>query len=156
MENLLNQKEWNQIAEIELVYKSQIKASERPKVVTSKDCYKLLRRTWDDGKIDLLEQFKILLLNRRNRVLGIYEVSTGGMTGTVADVRLIFTAALKAGSCAIVLCHNHPSGNLKPSKADEELTYKIREAARFFDIKVIDHIIVSHDGYFSFADEGML
>ena len=78
------------------------------------------------------------------------------MTGTVADPRIILKKALESESTAVVLCHNHPSGNLKPSKADEELTLKIKEAAKYFDIKILDHIIVSEDGYFSFADEGML
>lgn len=102
------------------------------------------------------EVFAVIFLNQANRVNHFEIVSQGGITGTVADPRLILKKALEAHAVNIILCHNHPSGNLKPSKADEELTYKIREAARFFDIKVIDHIIVSNDGYFSFADEGMI
>jgi DNA repair protein RadC len=147
---------WNQIAEVELVYKSKVKASERPTVLTSKDAYAIFLQTWDDNKIDLQEQFKVLFLNNANRVLCIYEVSTGGITGTVADPRLIFSAALKANACSIMLCHNHPSGSLKLSKADEELTEKIKQAGKFLDIKVLDHIILSSEGYFSFADEGIL
>ncbi len=100
-----------QVAEIELVYKSKVKASQRPQVRTSKDCYEVLKQSWDENKIDLLEQFKIMLLNRANRVLAIYQLSTGGITGTVADPRLIFTAPLKANAVSIVLAHNHPSGN---------------------------------------------
>ena len=102
------------------------------------------------------EVFAVIFLNQANRVNHFEVVSQGGITGTVADPRLILKNALEAHAVNIILCHNHPSGNLKPSKADEDLTYKIREAARFFDIKVIDHIIVSQDGYFSFADEGMM
>jgi DNA repair protein RadC len=102
------------------------------------------------------EVFAVIFLNQANRINHFELVSQGGITGTVADPRLILKKALDFHAVNLILCHNHPSGNLKPSKADEELTYKIREAARLFDIKVIDHIIVSNDGYFSFADEGMM
>ena len=95
-------------------------------------------------------------MNRANKVLGVYKVSSGGVTGTVADPKQIFTAALKANACAIVLSHNHPSGNLKPSRQDEQLTSKIKEAGSFLDIKVLDHIIVTSEAYYSFADEGLL
>ena len=97
-----------------------------------------------------------MLLNRANKVLGIYEVSTGGMTGTVADPKLIFVAALKAGACNIMLVHNHPSGNLKPSKQDEQLTYKIKEGGKLLDIVLLDHLIISNEGYFSMQDEGLI
>jgi DNA repair protein RadC len=106
--------------------------------------------------MDLVEQFKVLFLNRSNKVICIYNVSSGGVTGTVADPKLIFTAALKVNAVSIVLCHNHPSGSLKPSRADEELTQKIKGAGNFLDIKVLDHIILTAESYFSFADEGLL
>lgn len=96
------------------------------------------------------------LLNRAQRVLGIYELSTGGVTGTVADPKLVFIAALKANACNIILSHNHPSGNLKPSSADEQLTKKIATAGMYMDIKVADHVIITSEGYYSFADEGLL
>lgn len=83
-------------------------------------------------------------------------VLQGGITGTVADPRLILAAAIKVAACAMMLVHNHPSGSLKPSAADEELTTKIKEGARYFDIKVLDHLIVTSEGYYSFADEGLL
>jgi DNA repair protein RadC len=83
-------------------------------------------------------------------------VSSGGITGTVADPRIILKKALEEEAVSLILCHNHPSGSLRPSRADEELTIKIREAARYFDIRVLDHVIVSNEGYFSFADEGMI
>jgi DNA repair protein RadC len=89
-------------------------------------------------------------------VLGIYEVSTGGMTGTVADPKLIFAAALKGAACGIILAHNHPSNNLKPSISDEQLTTKIKEGGKLLDIKLLDHLIISSEGYYSFADEGLL
>ena len=147
---------WTIASEIELIYKSKVKASERPHISSSKDAYQILLQVWDEEKIDLVEQFKVLFLNRANKVLAVYSVSTGGITGTVADPRLIFTAALKANAVSLVLSHNHPSGNLKPSRADEELTSKIKNAGSFLDIKVLDHIIISSEGYLSFADEGLL
>lgn len=156
MENVMNQQVWNQIAEVELIYKSKVKASDRPKVATSKDAADLLQHTWDENKIDFVEQFKVLFLNRANKVLGIFDVSTGGVTGTVADPRVIFAAALKANATALIISHNHPSGNLKPSKSDEELTLKIKEAGKFLDISLLDHIIITSEGYYSFADEGLL
>jgi DNA repair protein RadC len=102
------------------------------------------------------EVFAVIFLNQANRVNHFELVSLGGITGTVADPRVILKKALEVNAVNIILCHNHPSGNLKPSKADEDLTFKIREAARYFDIRVIDHIIVSDDGYFSFADSGVM
>jgi DNA repair protein RadC len=144
------------VAEVELVYKSKVKASERPTIHTSIDAVNVFRILWEEGKMDLVEQFKVLFLNRSNKVIGIYNVSSGGITGTVADPRLIFTAALKSNAVSIILCHNHPSGSLKPSKADEELTQKIIGAGKFLDIKVLDHVILSSESYFSFADEGLL
>ena len=145
-----------QVSEIGLIYKSKVKASARPLIKDSKDTYNVLKQSWDENKIDFVEEFKVVLLNRANRVLGIYQVSSGGITGTVADPRLVFTAALKASAVSIILAHNHPSSNLKPSRADEDLTYKFREAGRYLEIKVIDHIIMSSEGYLSFADEGLL
>lgn len=147
---------WTIASEIELTYKSKVKASERPLIKDSKDAYEIFLKIWDEGKMDLQEEFKVLFLNRANRVLAVYQVSTGGITGTVADPRLIFTAALKCNCVSLVLAHNHPSGNLKPSRHDEDLTQKIKNAGLLLDIKVIDHIIISSEGYLSFADEGLL
>lgn len=147
---------WTIASEIELVYKSKVKASERPQIRESKDAYDVLLKIWNHDRIDLQEEFKVLFLNRTHRVLGVYNLSSGGITGTVCDPRLIFTAALKCNCVSMVLAHNHPSANLKPSRADEEITRKLVEAGTFLDIKVIDHIIMSSEGYFSFADEGLI
>ena len=146
----------SQVAEIELVYKSNVKASERPTISSSKDAADLFRLLWEDGKFDLLEQFKVLFLNRANKVLCVYPFSSGGITGTVADPRLIYAAALRLNAVSLILAHNHPSGSLKPSRADEELTQKIKEAGKYFDMKVLDHVILTSEGYFSFADGGLL
>ena len=102
------------------------------------------------------EVFVVVFLNRANRINHFEIVSEGGITGTVADPRIILKKALEEDAVNLILCHNHPSGNLLPSRADEELTVKIKEAAKYFDIKVLDHIIVSEEGYYSFADEGIL
>ena len=155
MESEMNQA-WQNVAEVELIYKSKVKASDRPKINSSKDAAELLTALWNENKIDFVEQFKVLLLNRANRVLGIIELSTGGVTGTVADPKLVFVAALRGNCTGIIISHNHPSGNLEPSKADEELTQKIKNAGLFLDIKLLDHVIVTSSGYYSFADEGLL
>lgn len=145
-----------QVAEIQLTYKSNVKPSLRPRISGSKDAYNVLLDSWDDNKLDLIEQFKVLLINRANRVLGIFEVSTGGIAGTVADPKLIFAAAIKGAASGIILSHNHPSGNLAPSQADIDLTRKIKEAGKLLEIQVLDHIILTCEKYYSFADEGIL
>jgi DNA repair protein RadC len=122
-------------------------------IKTSNDIAQYLQATIKDFSYEV---FAVLFLNKANKINHFEIISRGGITGTVADPRIILKKALEENATSVVLCHNHPSGNLKPSKADEELTYKIKEAAKYFDIKVLDHIIVSEEGYFSFADEGIL
>jgi DNA repair protein RadC len=112
-----------------------------------------LRATLKDHRNEV---FGVVFLNRANKINHFEIISQGGITGTVADPRIILKRALEEGAVSIILCHNHPSGNLKPSRADEELTLKIKEASKYFDIKLLDHIIVSDEGYTSFADEGIL
>jgi len=142
------------LAALELGRRRQsIGALEKPVVGDSRQVAVYLQAMLQDQN---REVFAVIFLNQANRVNHFEVVSQGGITGTVADPRLILKKALESHAVNVILCHNHPSGNLKPSKSDEELTYKIREAARFLDIKVIDHIIVSNDGYFSFADEGLM
>ncbi|WP_162427395.1 JAB domain-containing protein [Pontibacter pudoricolor] len=146
----------NRVAEVKLTYRSKVKPSDRPQVTSSSDSYRILKESWDTGKLEFVEQFKVLLLNRANRVLGLYELSSGGVAGTVADPKLVFIAALKACASAIILCHNHPSGNLKPSAADLQLTKKMKQAGEVLDIAVLDHIILTSESYYSLADEGLL
>ena len=146
----------SRVAEVELVYRSRVKASQRPVITSSADAYHIFKEIWDEGKLELAEQFKVLFLNRANAVLSVYNLSSGGITGTVADPRLIFTAALRLNAVSLVLAHNHPSGSLKPSRQDEELTMKIKEAGKLLDIKILDHIILTEESYYSFADEGLL
>jgi DNA repair protein RadC len=144
------------VAEIQLSYKSNIKPSLRPKISSSKDAYELLLNTWDDSKLEFVEQFKVLLQNRANKVHGLFEVSSGSSTGTVADPKLIFAAAIKANASGLILTHNHPSGNLKPSQSDINLTRRIKEGGKILEIQLLDHIIVSSEGYLSFADDNLL
>lgn len=156
METLATSDKWKMVSEIELVYRTAIRPSQRPKVSSSASAYEIFLAGWDPDKIELIEQFKLLLLSRSNRVLGQYELSTGGTTGTVVDVRLIFAAALKANASGIIIAHNHPSGTLAPSQADRDITKKVKDAGRILEIPLLDHLILTHEGYYSFADQGML
>jgi DNA repair protein RadC len=144
------------LSEIVLSYKSKVKASSRPKVSNSKDAYNLLIRQWDPSKVEFVEQFKILLLNRAHKAIGEYEVSTGGSTATIADPKLIFAAAIKSNASGIILAHNHPSGNLTPSDADIGLTKRIVDAGKLLEITVLDHLILTSESYYSFADDGLI
>ena len=156
MEKEMMKSEWFQIAEVELVYKTKVKPSQRPQISSPEDSFKILRQIWNADKIEMVEQFKVLFLNRSNKVLGVFEASSGGITGTVADPRIILAAAIKANAVSLILAHNHPSGNLKPSRADEELTTKIKQAAVYLDMKLLDHVIITAENYYSFANEGLL
>ncbi len=111
---------------------------------------------WQQDKIELLEEFKILLLNRRNRVLGLVSISSGGVSGTIADPKLIFATALKSCASGLIICHNHPSGELNPSAEDIKLTNKLKDGGALLDIKILDHLIIGTDGFYSFADEGII
>lgn len=132
--------------------KEQI-ADKKPKITCSKDVYTLMRPTL----LDLShEEFWIILLNRSNQVISKQNISSGGVSGTVADPKLIFKKALEHLASSIILIHNHPSGNLNPSEADRQLTNKLKEAGKFLDIPVLDHVIFTDEKYYSFADEGLL
>ena len=144
------------VAEIEISYKPTVKPSQRPKIEQADDAYRILIDTWDRGKIELVEQFKVMLLNRAKRVLGICTLTTGSVTGTIADPKQVFAVALKANAAEIIIAHNHPSGNLSPSKADYQLTYKMKTVGDYLELRVVDHIIVTTEGYYSFAQEGTI
>jgi len=143
-----------EVAEIKVSYSTSF--TPKIKITTVNKAFEVLLSLWDFGTIELQEEFKVLLLNRANEVLGIYPLSKGGITGTVVDSRLIFAVALKCNATGILLCHNHPSGNLKPSDADITLTRSIKKCADFLDITLIDHLIITRNGYFSFSNEGKL
>ena len=150
------QSELFNVAEVEITYSPKFKVSERPQINSSKQAYQILIQQWDKGKIELIEEFKILLLNRRNRVLGIVHISSGGFSGTIADPKVIFSAALKASASGIILCHCHPSGELDPSREDIALTNKLSNGGALLDLKILDHLIVSKDSFYSFTDEGLM
>jgi DNA repair protein RadC len=140
-------------AALELGRRRQANSQQKTIVKSSSDIAHYMQAQLRDKTYEV---FMVAYLNRANKIIHIETISEGGITGTIADPRIILKRALEQNAVSIVLCHNHPSGNLKPSKADEHLTQKIKQAAMLFDISVTDHIIVSEDGYFSFADEGML
>lgn len=125
----------------------------KPVINSSADIARYLQTRFQDLNHEI---FAVVFLNRGNRITHIEIVSSGGLTGTVADPRIILKKALEEEAVSIILCHNHPSGNLKPSRADEDLTYRIRDAAKLFDIRLLDHVIVSSEGWFSFSDDGLL
>ncbi|SDF61910.1 RadC-like JAB domain-containing protein [Dyadobacter soli] len=145
-----------QVAEIELIYTPSYKVTDRPKVTSPASSYGILRSSWNAGKLGFIEEFKVLLLNRGNLVLGIYNVCRGGITSTTADIRLIFAAALKASATGIILAHNHPSGTLLPSPQDRLLTLRIKEVSQLMEIELLDHLILTAEGFYSFAEQGQL
>lgn len=147
---------YDQVAEVELVYRSKVNPSDRVKVLTSDHFAKLFRSIWNPDSMELLEEAKVIYLNRGNRVLGAFALSRGGLSNTVVDVKLVILAGLRLHCSYICLCHNHPSGSTKPSKNDEYLTNQINMAAGFFNIKLLDHIILTKDGYLSMSDEGLI
>ena len=144
----------NEVAEIRVAYST----NDTPRVkITSVDvAYEILLSSWDMDTIELQEEFKILLLNRANEVLGLYPLSKGGITGTVVDQRLIFAVALKCNATGIIMCHNHPSGKLLPSEADITLTKSIGKCANLLEINLLDHLIITKNGFYSFSNEGKL
>lgn len=141
------------IAALELGIRKEASFTKKQVVLQSADIARFLKAKLQHKKHEV---FAVIYLNRANKINHYEIISEGGITGTVADPRIILKKALENDAVNLILCHNHPSGNLKPSRADEDLTHKIKEAARYFDINVLDHIIVSEEGYFSFADEGIL
>lgn len=140
-------------AAMELGIRRNASENKKDMITQSADIANYLRATLEYRK---QEVFAVVFLNRGNKITHLEIISEGGITGTVADPRIILKKALEHNATAIILCHNHPSGNTRPSKADEALTQKIKQAASLLDIHLMDHIIVSNEGYFSFADEGML
>jgi DNA repair protein RadC len=142
------------IAEIKISYKPKFKMNELPQVSSSQDAYEILSQDWED--ISYKESVKIILLNRANRVLGVSIISTGGISGSVVDSKVVFQTALKANASSVILVHNHPSGNLHPSQADRELTEKIKAAGKFLDIPMLDHLVLTDSSFYSFADEGQM
>lgn len=124
-------------------------------ISTSRDAYELLRQFYEDD-ITLFESFFLVLLNRSNKTIGFAKISQGGVHGTVVDPKIIGKYALDSLACGVIIAHNHPSGNLKPSRQDIEITKKLNEAMSLFDIKLLDHLILTNESYYSFTDEGLI
>lgn len=148
--------DFRRVSEVSIVYRNHVKPAERPQITSSKDAFEIFRDSWD-GTMEYSESFRLLLLNRANKALGITTVSTGSLSGTIVDVRIIMQYALKGNAHSLIVAHNHPSGNMKPSENDILITQKIKDAGKLLDIPVLDHLILTPDDtYYSFADEGLL
>ncbi len=145
------------VREVRLKYIPDSGILKRKKITSAHDACMQLLEGYDKDTIGVQEQFVVLLLNRANKPLGIYKASTGGITGTMADIRLIMVAALKSLATGIIISHSHPSGNTQPSVQDIELTKQFKEACKIMTIDLLDHIIVTpHHDFYSFANEGIL
>lgn len=140
---------------VSVSFDKKLKTSELYKITSSKDCAELFRKIFDADTFLWSEEFIVLCLNNSNRVLGFYKLSSGGITGTVVDVRMVYTIALKSCATSIIIAHNHPSGRLLASDADKEITQKLKQAGQMLDIKLLDHIILTDTGYLSMQDEGI-
>lgn len=144
----------NIVSEMALTYRNRVPYNQRQKVITSHGAYEVLTNIFPADTIDYRETFIVLYLNKASQVLGYSVISEGGTASVAVDVKLIIQAALLANASAIIIAHNHPSGNLRPSIDDNRLTKRVEEAARLFDIKVLDHLIVTSESFYSFSDNG--
>lgn len=142
------------VAEIKVSY-SNIQ-SVKVKLTDSNILYKFLLSKWNMDIIEFQEESKLVLINKANVVLGIYDLSKGGTSGTVVDIKIVLSVALKCHASSIVLVHNHPSGNLTPSESDKQITRRLKEACELLDLRLLDHLIVSRENYYSFSDTGNL
>ncbi|MCH7411863.1 JAB domain-containing protein [Belliella sp. R4-6] len=156
METVIRKFQDNQVAEIKLSYSHKVKPSLMPKINSSQDASRLLRENWDEDNLGFIEEFKLMLVSRCNKVIGICNIAKGGTSCVTVDVKLLMAAVIKGNCAGVILAHNHPSGNLKSSEQDRRLTGKIKEACKLFDITVLDHIILTAESYYSFADEGLI
>ena len=138
----MSDKNWK-VSEVKLIYKNKVKAADRIQIKNAQDAFGVFWEAWDNKVIEHIEEMKMLLLDRSNRVLGIVSLSKGGTTGTVIDIKLMMQYALKANAHSIILAHNHPSGNLNPSDADNKITERIDKACKTLEIHLLDHLIIS-------------
>lgn len=150
---MANLHDYYEVSELQVTYKP-IRREKKVSIRSSQDVADFLRETWDAGIMEYVEQFKVVLLNNAHDIIGIRTISTGGLTGCMADPKNVFQAALLANAAAIIVSHNHPSGGLKPSNADRNITKKLQSAGEFLDITVLDHVIITANGYYSFLDNG--
>jgi DNA repair protein RadC len=144
----------SKLPEITLKYKTG--ETHKYKIKDSRTSYDLLKKLYDADTLEYSECAIVIFLNQANNTIGWIKLSQGGMSGTVVDMRMLLTTALQCGASSFIMSHNHPSGSLKPSQADINLTKKINTGAKSVDIQMLDHIIVTADGFYSFADEGLM
>ena len=141
------------IEEVKLTYRNKRKADERPKITCAEDAYRAFHQGWDHDQIELIEEFKAMYLDRQLRVMSIASISKGGFTETSVDLRVIFAIGLKRRADRIILGHNHPSGNLRPSNADIHLTEQFVKAGKLMRLEVVDHLIITNDGFSSVVND---
>lgn len=144
----------SQVSEIQVSYYPRLIQSQ--KISSSNDAVEIIRKAWDKRTLEMQEEVKVILLNQSNTVLGIYNLSKGGINSSLVDVRLILSVALKCLATGLILIHNHPSGNLNPSKSDLEIVKKLNESCKLLDITLLDSIIITKESYLSFGDDGIL
>jgi DNA repair protein RadC len=136
-------------AEVKLTYETRVKASERYRIKNAEDAAALFFKVWDRSTIEHVEEVKMIMLNRANRVLGVAHLTKGGLNGSIIDTRVILQYAIKANASAVILAHNHPSGNLGASEADIRITKTVREALKLMDIELLDHLILTYEEKYS-------
>lgn len=142
------------VAELLVSYSPNIISEQ--KISNSRETYSLITNHWNLDTMEMYEEVKIILFNRANKALGVYDLSKGGMSSSIIDVKIILSIVLKTLASGIILVHNHPSGNLVPSKFDIDVTQKLKSACDLMDVAFLDHLIISKENYFSFADDGLL
>lgn len=142
------------VAEINISYKPLI--IDQITITSSSDAYELVKSLWDQERISIQEQLGVLFFNQSNKVIGWKLLSTGTMTACIVDIKLLVSLALHCMATHVMIVHNHPSGNLTASQSDKTLTEKVKDSLKLIDILLLDHLIITTDGYLSFSDEGLL
>lgn len=141
---------------ITVKYSKRVAKRDRITITNSEEVSHFLRNIFNQDTFDWREEMILICLSRANDIIGYYKVSAGGTTGTICDPKMVFTTALNCTANGIILAHNHPSGSIKPSDADKAITDKIKRGAELLDMKLLDHLIITDDNYYSFADEGLI
>lgn len=146
----------NQLPEFTIGLKTKVKVEELYSIRTSEDVAKIARLCFDADMIEWVESVVVIALNRAGKAIGFYKASQGGLTGTVCDPRVIMQFALLSNATSIIIAHNHPSGNLRPSDDDNKMTQRIKNAGDILEIKLLDHVIITANSFYSYADNGTL
>ncbi|MFY8161509.1 MAG: JAB domain-containing protein [Candidatus Kapaibacteriota bacterium] len=144
------------VEEIDLIRKGKKSYEGVPIINSSNSAVEIFRQFWDEEALSISEHMNVMLLNRANKIIGLYQHSKGGVTGTILDVEMVVLSAVKSLAKGVIVAHNHPSGNLRPSKADKDMTEKLKNALKIVDITLLDHLIITEEGFFSFGDDGIM